>query len=148
MNYKKFFSHSTDHGKVYESAARKAFELVTEKNVFQTGLVVSSRNPWLAFSPDGVVFEENVPTELLEIKCPLKGKDMPVQEAILHEFSTCLVVENDLYCLKKKHKYYAQVQLGMCLLNVQVCNFVIYAPFDNSLMIILVQYSTVQYRMC
>lgn len=51
---------------------------------------------------------------------------------------------NGQYLLKKKHKYYAQVQINMFLLNVKNCDFVIYkyqikrcviisVPFDDTL---------------
>ena len=38
--------------------------------VQECGLLVVVKQPWIAFSPDGVIFENNLPTKLLEIKCP------------------------------------------------------------------------------
>lgn len=37
------------------------------------GLIISQEFPWLGFSPDGVIFEENIPVKLVEIKCPYIG---------------------------------------------------------------------------
>lgn len=42
--------------------------------VYETGLIISKQHPWLAVSPDGVVFRENRPIKLLEIKRPMIGK--------------------------------------------------------------------------
>lgn len=36
-------------------------------NVFNVGTIVSVSNPWLCFTPDGVVFENNVPVALLVV---------------------------------------------------------------------------------
>ena len=140
MDEEKFTSMYTEHGIKTETEARNAFVFVAGKSVIQTGLIVCQSNPKFAHSPDGIVFDNGFPRELVEIKCPFKGKSMSVKEAILYELKGCLVIENGKYCLKKKHKYYGQVQLGMSVINVKVCSFVIYAPFDKSIMIIPVDF--------
>lgn len=38
--------------------------------------------------------------------------------------------------LKRRHKYYCQVQLLMGILNVNNCNFVLYTAYDNSVCVI------------
>ena len=42
--------------------------------------------------------------------------------------------------LKKRHQYYAQVQMGTDLLNLQRCDFVIYSSVSNSIKIIAVAF--------
>ena len=37
----------------------------------------------MAFSPDGVIFENNLPTKLLEIKCPFNLTDVSVETVLL-----------------------------------------------------------------
>lgn len=74
FNPTSFTSEYTNHGLKFEEAARKKFVSMTNKKVVEVGLIISQRNPWLAFSPDGVIFENGAPSELLEIKCPYKGK--------------------------------------------------------------------------
>ncbi|KAK0079019.1 hypothetical protein PV326_009004 [Microctonus aethiopoides] len=41
---------------------------LSEKTVIETGLIVSKCNHWLAVSPDGVIFKDDVPVNVLEIK--------------------------------------------------------------------------------
>lgn len=48
--------------------------------------------------------------------------------------------EDEVYGLKKKHKYYAQVQTGMAVLNLPICYFAIYCPFDKSMAILEVPF--------
>ena len=43
---------------------------------------------------------------------------------------------NDNVSLKQRHAYYGQVQLGMALLNLQNCDFLIYASGDGSIKVI------------
>lgn len=134
----KFKSKYTDYGRKAEAEARQLFVERIEKTVFETGLVISKENPWIGVSPNGVVFENGRPTELLEIKCPYKGASMSVDESIEHEFKKCLKKRDGNYYLKKKHKYYDQVQLGMAVLNVLTTSFVIYASYDKSMKILSV----------
>lgn len=51
-----------------------------------------------------------------------------------------LLFDGNVYCLKKKHMYYAQVQLGMALLNLQTCYFVVFCSTDQSMAIIETKY--------
>lgn len=45
------------------------------------------------------------------------------------------------YQLKKKHKYYGQIQLGLAILNLPICYLVLYSSFDRSLEIITVKFN-------
>lgn len=42
-------------------------------DIHEVGLVVCQSDPWLAVSPDGVIFENGEPIKLLEIKFPFIG---------------------------------------------------------------------------
>lgn len=42
--------------------------------------------------------------------------------------------------LKKKHQYYAQVQLGMALLNLKWCDFIIYSSKSKTFLNIVVPF--------
>ena len=48
-------------------------------------------------------------------------------------------VNTDL-TLKKKHSYYAQIQLGMAILNIKTTDFIVYASFDESFLLIEVDF--------
>src|SRR5436190_3343406 len=100
----------------------------------ECGLIVSKDNPWLGYSPDGIVFENNKPFKLIEIKCPYEGKKKGINEVI--NSIKWLTKENDQLSLKKHHSYYAQVQIGMAVLNLPLTDFVIYTPFDKGLKIL------------
>lgn len=70
---KHFTNKFVEHGRRYEKEALEAFKKECEDEIVTPGLVVSTTFPWLGFSPDGVVFENDTPTTLLEIKCPFIG---------------------------------------------------------------------------
>ncbi|KAJ8976152.1 hypothetical protein NQ317_018091 [Molorchus minor] len=99
-------------------------------------LVVPHNNPWLGFSPDGVIVENNVPIKLFEIKCPFIGKQKPIRDCL----ENLAYLEKGTWNLKKKHIYFGQVQLGMAILNLFSCDFVLYSSFDESLFIINVPF--------
>lgn len=71
---KDFKSIYTKYGKSTESEAWQVFEDNTKKNIVETGLVVSSTNPWLSYFPEGIIFEGENPVALLEIEYPVVGK--------------------------------------------------------------------------
>lgn len=129
---KDFYSEHTEYGKKTEKEARDQYIRSTKKIVVEVGLVACQHNPWLAVSPDGIIVGENGSHELLEIKCPSKGKTITVREAIKESFGKCLNMNSEPISLKKKHAYYGQVQLGMAILNVKSTSFVIYASHDKS----------------
>lgn len=151
----------TEHGIKVEDDARKVFcKNNPSLKVFQTGLLVSSLNSWLSYSPDGVVFFNGLPDAILEIKVPFKGKDSTILEALqVGSFKTCLVTKKQRkknekkgkeetkeelvfpLQLEEKHKYYAQVQLGMFMLDVPKAYFVMYSSFDKSIETIEVKYN-------
>ncbi|CAN7994121.1 unnamed protein product [Ixodes pacificus] len=117
--------------------ARQKYEATRQVQVFTCGLIVSPSNPWLGCSPDGVLFDGGRPAKLLEIKCPTKGQTMSAKALL----ATCDFLQKDdagIYMLKVHHTHYAQVQLGMALLDVRTCDLVVYADFDNSIEILSV----------
>lgn len=71
-----FSNKFTKHGIKYEGDAKDAFIAQTSFQVVECGMVVSHSNPWLGYSPDGIIFEDNRPVALLEVKCLYKG-DVP-----------------------------------------------------------------------
>ena len=116
----------TDVGLMYEDDARECYSLKYSRLVANAGIIVNPLVPWLGFSPDGIIIEDSVPTRLWENKTPAKGKEKDAQDlGISH---TCMKDGK----LKEKHAYYGQVQLGMLLTNVSVCDFSLYSyGFDG-----------------
>lgn len=43
-----------------------------------------------------------------------------------------IILKNGTYELKKKHQYYGQIQLGMAILNVNICHFIVYFSDSQS----------------
>ncbi|XP_050497488.1 uncharacterized protein LOC126892001 [Diabrotica virgifera virgifera] len=138
--YSKGFSNKfTKHGVKYEGDAKDAFVSQTSLQVVDCGMIVSHSNPWLGYSPDGVIFENNRPVALLEVKCLYQGATKNIKEVL----STTKFIEKigNTYVLKRNHKYYGQVQLGMALLNVPTCYFGLYASFDKSMEIFKIEFN-------
>ncbi|KAK9720499.1 YqaJ-like viral recombinase domain [Popillia japonica] len=105
------------HGLQYEHAARDLFIKISNMQVVECGIVIPWANRWLGYSPDGIIMHENKPLYLLEIKCIFAGKTKTIIEAIKEV--NYLLEENEQYKLKKQHKYYGQLQMGMAVLNLK-----------------------------
>ncbi|KAJ8939898.1 hypothetical protein NQ318_023238 [Aromia moschata] len=121
------------HGLKYEKEALEKYKIVNNYDIYEPGLIVCSQNPWLAYSPDGVVFADGLPNKLIEIKCPydvIVLTDliiMSIDNDAVNFVHTCnylkLSTEEGLR-LKQNHAYYGQVQMGMAILNLKTCDFI------------------------
>ncbi|XP_011685215.1 PREDICTED: uncharacterized protein LOC105448392 [Wasmannia auropunctata] len=138
---KSFKSEFTEYRKMMENQARNTFKNITKKQVFEIGLIVSKLNPWLAYSPNAIIFKDKKPSELLEIKCPFKGKTMIILDVVETEVGKSLMKKFGKIQLKKKHRYYGQVQLRMAVVNVKKTSFVMYASFDRSIFILDIEFN-------
>ncbi|KAB0804567.1 hypothetical protein PPYR_01537, partial [Photinus pyralis] len=130
---------ATDYGNSCESLARQVYQCQYGQ-VHSTGLLINPSIPWLGFSPDGLKMHSGVIYKLIEIKCPVLGKTSGV-EGFISELPYLKYDNQQLfpYCLNTNHKYYGQVQLAMFLLNIELCDFVIFSSFDNSIFVIEVE---------
>lgn len=141
INPTNFKTEYTEYGKVMEKKARDLFVKKYNQVVVETGLIVSKLNPWLAYSPDGIICKDGKPDKLLEIKCLKNGKTMTAESVAQTEIGKCLVLNNSGKIeLKQKHKYYGQVQHGMAILKLKNTAFVFYADFDQSLFVVNVEF--------
>jgi len=129
-----FHSEYTAHGKHFERAAIEAYEKYSGLKVTTCGVVISTLNPWLSYSPDGIIMKDGKPYKLLEVKCPFAGKTKSITD-ILDKLKF-LKIKNDLITFKTNHEYYCQVQMGMTMLNVDSTDFVVYASCDTSFIVI------------
>lgn len=108
-----FSSKATQWGINKEPLARKGYEQRCKKehnhfSVSETGLLVSSKYPFLAASPDGVVECSCHGKGCVEMKCTWSHRDKTVQEAA-EEPGTCLIITSDKTLkLKTSHIYYAK----------------------------------------
>lgn len=127
------------HGLKFENSARKEYSELFKKTVVECGFVIHPKYPWLGYTPDGVIFENGKPEKLLEIKCFYKAKDMPVTDCL----KEIPYLDKKTGLLRQKHKYYGQIQMGMLILNLDSCDFVIYGSFDKSLYVLNVPFDQI-----
>lgn len=133
---KLFTSKFTLHGITYENTAREMYIKNTSNKVVKSGFIINKNEKWLGYSPDGVIVDSNnYPTKLLEIKCPFQGSNTDINE-LMEKLNYVIKNNNGTHQLKKKHAYYGQVQLGMIMLNVSICDFVIYSSHSNEYKVI------------
>ena len=105
--------------------------------VCKTGIHISTTNPWLAASPDGVVEDptqdEGRHNGILEIKCFYSGRTMTPEDACQEINRFCSTLNNGQVTLKKKHNYYYQIQGQLAITQLPWCDFVIWTPHGTSL---------------
>lgn len=112
------------YGRAMEPAALEKYKNLTGNQVYQTGILVSSHQPWLAGSPDGLV-DMGTEKRVLEIKCPASNKDQAISVPYVTD-----------HCLKKTHDYYYQVQILLYLTGLKKCDFFIFSKQDSLLLTI------------
>lgn len=114
---------ATEHGRISEPVARRAFEEQTGVTVAQVGLVVSPDMPWIAASPDGIIEELNA---ILEIKCPLMENCTELVEGgkfdVRRDSGGHLVLAPN-----GKNAYYYQVQFAMLCTGMSRCFFFLWS---------------------
>lgn len=100
--------------------------------VFETSLVISTDNPWLAASPDNRVYDPKAtPSDgLAEFKNPFSARNMKLSEACEKKTFCLQKVTQDSYKLKDNHDYYFQMQCQMYCDNKEWCDFVVNTEQD------------------
>lgn len=116
------------YGIHHEAEAVKMYEVVTGNRVRETGLWLHPSG-LLGASPDGLISDNKV----LEVKCPMKAKDMMIEEAILEgnfflskDPSGNTVIANNA----QGRRYYHQVQGQLALTGRDICHFVVWTQKD------------------
>uniref|UniRef100_A0A2S2PE25 YqaJ viral recombinase domain-containing protein n=1 Tax=Schizaphis graminum TaxID=13262 RepID=A0A2S2PE25_SCHGA len=135
-----FSNKFVKHGIKYESVAIELFARDSKQKIVPCGFVTSYNYPWLGYSPDGIIVNNfNEPTKLVEIKCPYLGSTVGLQNVIEKVKFISKNTDGSL-TLNKKDSYYAQVQLGLVLLNLSSCDFVVYNSLEHSYIVINVEF--------
>ncbi|KAE8743416.1 hypothetical protein FOCC_FOCC010988 [Frankliniella occidentalis] len=121
---------ATAFGLLHEPIARDCYAETKKVNVIENGIFILPDLPWLGFSADGIVVDDNFdPVKLLEIKCPPSGEKLSAAE--LH--TSCGYFEKSKSRkLKEKQRYNGQVNLGMFLLGLEKCDFIVYSKSENN----------------
>lgn len=80
---KLFTNKFVKYGLQYENIARDLYSKEFNTNILECGLVIDVNNPWLGYSPDGVIIDEYfVPIKIIEIKCPFDGKKLGTRDLL------------------------------------------------------------------
>jgi hypothetical protein len=115
-----------------EGRAREAFVLQLSEDtggtvvVDEFGMIVDQDQPWLSYSPDGVVHltvDGKKKSSLLEIKCP-HTKRYATDENV--GYKDCKWPNGKVGPVTRN--YYYQIQMGMYMLGLDQCYFVAWAP--------------------
>ncbi|CAI6376997.1 unnamed protein product [Macrosiphum euphorbiae] len=137
---KLFTNKFVKYGLQYENIARDLYSKEFNTNILECGLVIDVNNPWLGYSPDGVIIDEYfLPIKIIEIKCPFDGKKLGIKD-LLNSLKYIVKHPNGSLSLKKPHCYYAQVQMGIVLLNVKECDFIVHSSYENKNAVLKVIY--------
>jgi len=122
-------NQATLYGLVNGPVARSLYASKNKCTVVENGLFVNPLLPWLGCSVDGlVVNDEKKPKFSIEIKCLTAGKTKPASD--IPKYEKCFDKDN---CLKKRHQFYGQMQLGLLLMGLPKCDFVVYSSFDHNI---------------
>ncbi len=80
--------------------------------IFESGLVISLENPFLAASPDRIIRCECHGYIVVEVKCPYTHRDSTITGALESDKQFCLKLSEDgSLQLKRNHPYFYQVIL-------------------------------------
>ncbi|CAN8014222.1 unnamed protein product [Ixodes persulcatus] len=123
---------ATAYGKASEPAALEMYEARTGNAPERFGLVVNPSIPWLGYSPDGVVMKDGTPLILIEIKSPIRGKTVSIRRLVKKKKIPYLVMRGKKLALKENHSYYSQCQLGLLLLNLKVCDLIVFSKVRSA----------------
>ncbi|CAC5403623.1 unnamed protein product [Mytilus coruscus] len=98
------------------------------------GYFVNSKHPFVGASPDGIITCDCCGKGTLEVKCPFKHKDTPIDKVPAKDSNFCL---DNMLQLKQNHRYNTQVQLQMYLTESSYSDFVVYTKCDPPSMVIV-----------
>jgi len=135
-------------GLEHEEDALKSFYAseISKHNGFKTvksGLVISQQKPFLAASPDGILYCKCHGISTIEIKCPYSMRDKKIKDCV-KECSFLFLNKNGEIIIKKSHKYYTQVISQMALTKTNQAYFVVWTLVDH--VVISVEFDKVHWE--
>lgn len=120
-----FKSKAMEYGKINESLALK--QLSNQENICieKCGLFIDKYNACLGASPDGLIDNDGI----VEIKCPFSAAGLQTNSEAFMQRLPYLKFDKIKKCivgLKKKHKYYYQIQGQLNICEREYCLFAIW----------------------
>lgn len=88
--------------------------------------MVSSKYSHIGASPDGIWNCDCCGTGILEIKCPLKGKNRSIVAYANGRGSAIEQLIDGSFCLKKDHEYYFQMKMQLFVASFENAHFVVW----------------------
>ena len=127
------------HGKGKEKIARTIYAQKMQQKVpgfvvFDAGISVHPKFPFLGATPDGKVFDPSSDSKygLLEVKCPFSKRGDTIDQAAEDPAFYIEKIGANFY-LKKSHSYFAQVQGQLALTGLPWCDFCVYLSDSNEM---------------
>lgn len=133
MNPSNCQTSAMKYGSHTESEAFSTYQEHYNCIIERLGFVVSPVLPWLGCS--GYIPSQN---KIVEFKCPVLGSTKKLSDVI-----PTLTYLDENQCLKTKHMYYCQVQLGMAVLNADSCDFVVFCKLKKELHVVNILFDRV-----
>ncbi|XP_077863929.1 uncharacterized protein LOC144348482 [Saccoglossus kowalevskii] len=126
-----FSSAATEYGKKHENVARHMYEEQMRHshiafNCETTGLHVSSNEPFLGASPDGIASCKCHGQRLVEIKCTFKHRNVQAADIPTVDPSYHFQSQDEILKLKRSSKWFFQIQFQMGILAINNCDLVIF----------------------
>ena len=119
-----------------------SLRIYAEKNrnifVMRSGLIVNKNYPWLGVSPDGFALMEDGSIEFLEVKCTKAGKTYHGEELALN--LPFLTITNGVITMRKKHRFYGQIQMGLALCNLKNAKLLVYTHCKKDNLVVPVSF--------
>lgn len=131
-SYKGTLTESMRYGLKMEVHAKKALSELLQTDIHNVGLVVNAKQPFLACSPDGIIFNDNNLILLVEIKCLSSRENSIIFDRKNGQSFVEYLIVNDTKSpeLKKSHIYYTQIQLSLYITRTKICHFFVFSEKD------------------
>ena len=113
----------------HEHDAIQQYMVATGTRVEDCGVFLSVDYPFLATSPDGVIWLRNEKFGIVEVKCPYKHRDNSIEIAC-QDPAFCLRIDGNETKLKRTHDYYYQVIGQLALSGAKFCDFIVWTKMD------------------
>lgn len=137
---KPFQSAATSYGLRMEKVCLEMLEqeIGEEFKIVEIGSVVKKVQPYYICSADAILINKiTKDIQILEIKSPYSCKTKPIFDPVTNTINVTYVERNgDKFVLKKNHSYYTQVQLLLYILNLTLCQFIVYSPHGSILFVV------------
>ncbi|CAL1671882.1 unnamed protein product [Lasius platythorax] len=129
--YKGAMTKAMHYGLVMEYSAKIALSAMTGTTIYDIGLVICAKQPFLACSPDGIIVN-GTEMELIEIKCPYSCKDSVIIDKNENKSLVDYLILNALGEpeLKQTHVYYTQIQTSLYVTGLASCKLFVYSQHD------------------